>query len=132
LPSEDFDDLFTLSNMPAHIATFWETFKDDQLDENFGIPPEEWKDDFWLAEDSSISSERFSSASNKEDLENLEKQNIHVAHHPYIISRIELQRGSIIAVRPCESYYEENPDETRENFWLAKIICIKTPKIHRR
>lgn len=132
LLDEEFDDLFTLSNMPSHIQTFWETFKNDQFDENFGIPPAEWEDDFWLAEDSSVSSERSSTASTEEDLENLEERNIHVAHHPRTIPLIELQRGTIIAVRPRESYYEENPDETRENFWLAKIIRIKTPKIHRR
>jgi hypothetical protein len=36
----------------------------------------------------------------------------------------------IIAVHPWESYYEQNPDKPKEDFWLATIICPKSPKTH--
>lgn len=128
LPEEAFEDVMSLPYMPAHIQNFWENFCTNQFDRSFAMQPEEWADDFWLAEASSDSSIEPSTIT--EDDVNLEERLIHVVHHPQIIPLIELQKGCIIALRPSEEYYEENPDETREDFWLGQIIRPKSPKVH--
>jgi hypothetical protein len=133
LPNEDFEDLLTLSNMPAHIQTFWETFIEHQFNDNFATEPDEWYDDldFWMIEPSSTSAESTSTATTEDgEIFNLEERDIHVVHHPYVIPLIELRKGCIIAVRPRESYYEQNPNEPKEDFWLATIIRPKSPKTH--
>jgi hypothetical protein len=84
LPNEDFKDLLTLSKMPAHIQTFWETFVEQQFNNNFATKPDEWYDDldFWMIELSSTSSAESISPATIEDGEifNLEEHDIHIVH----------------------------------------------------
>jgi hypothetical protein len=47
---------------------------------------------------------------------------VHVLNHPQVTPYIELRNNIIIAVRPDEQWFLENPEEPRENFWLAKIL----------
>jgi hypothetical protein len=35
---------------------------------------------------------------------------------------LELRKNVIVAVCPNEQWFLDNPDEPRENFWLAKIL----------
>jgi len=128
LPDENFVDMQNLSGMPAHIQTFWGEFQEQQFDDDFGTLPRDWEDDFWLPEQSSLSSDSTSTTTGEDDSVN-EDRDVHVVDHPRVIPLQELQAGTIVAVRPRELYYQENPDETREDFWLAKIIRLKTPKI---
>ena len=79
----------------------------------------------------SVSSEATSTTTSEENEAVPIDCNVHVIDHPQVIPLDELQAGCIIACRPSESYYEEFPDETRENFWLAKILWLKTPKVSR-
>jgi hypothetical protein len=58
----------------------------------------------------------------------LKERNIYVVYHSYIILLIELQKKYIIAIHSWESYYEQNPDEPKKDFWLATIICPNPPK----
>jgi hypothetical protein len=120
LPNEDFADLLTLSNMPAHIQTFWETFIKQQFNDNFATKPDEWYDnlDFWMIEPSSTSFAESISTATTEDGEifNSKERDIHVVYHPYVIPLIELQKRYIIAIHPRESYYEQNPDEPNSIF----------------
>jgi hypothetical protein len=131
LPDEEFVDIQNLSGMPAHIQTYWESFQEQQFDADFGVEPEDWFGNFWLPEESSVSSEATSTTTSEENEDVPIDRNVHVIDHPQVIPLDELQAGCIIACRPRESYYEEYPDETRENFWLAKILRLKTPKVSR-
>jgi hypothetical protein len=128
LPNEDFEDLLTLSNMLAHIQTFWETFIEQQFNNNFATEPDKWYNnmDFWMIESFSTFSAESTFTNTTEDSEifNLEECDIHIIY-PYIILVIELQKRCIIVIHSRESYYEQNPDEPKEDFWLATIICPK-------
>lgn len=118
LPDELFVDVPYLSAMPPHIKRFWLDFIDNQFPANFGALTDSLENDFWLSE---LESLHTSSSSVSSELSESVEREIQVTHHPRTIPIHELGRGVIIAVRPGEDYYDENPDEPVSTFWVAKV-----------
>jgi hypothetical protein len=79
---------------------------------------EGWEEDFWLKTSISISS---SFISNDDEPESNKERLVYVLKHSQVIPFIELRKNIIIAVCPDEQWFL-NPEEPRENFWLAKIL----------
>jgi hypothetical protein len=122
IPDEDIVDVPTLSAMPVIHRNFWNSFLEgNQFEQGAWTQlPDSWVNDFWGIElYSSSSSFDISSLSEETD----EERVVRVAHQPTFatIPTEELHPGSIIAVRPDQSYYDENPEETIAPFWIAKI-----------
>jgi hypothetical protein len=105
--------------MPETDKRFWQMFEEKQFSETFGMFPEEWLDNFWLKTPIRNSSS-FSSDDDKPETE--EERVVHVLNHPHVIPFLELRKNVIVAVCPNEQWFLDNPDESRENFWLAKIL----------
>jgi hypothetical protein len=77
-------------------------------------------DDFWLKTPIRNSSSFFSFDDDEPETE--EEKAVHVLNYPHVISFLELRKNVIVAVRPNERWFLDNPDKPRENFWLAKIL----------
>ena len=77
-------------------------------------------DDFWCVQGASVESSSFSSGDDDPNTD--DERDVHVLNHPRFIDHSDLRKGVIVAVRPYDNHYDENPDETPVAFWLAKII----------
>ena len=123
LPEEDLVDMPHLHAMPAQHVVFWQNFQNTQFSDSFGQIPESWSDDFFIIRSSSSSSEMsFDDQSNDSNSDReiyvpFQGRDMILLHSIYI--------GSIIATLPDDQYYEENPEEETELFWLAKVIDIR-------
>jgi hypothetical protein len=106
--------------MPETDKRFWQMFEEKLFSETFGMFSEEWLDDFWLKTPIRNSSSSFSSDDNEPETE--EERAVHIFNHPHVIPFLELRKNVIVAVCPNEQWFLDNPDEPRENFWLAKIL----------
>jgi hypothetical protein len=106
--------------MPETDKRFWQMFEEKQFSETFGMFSEEWLDDFWLKTPIRNSSSSFSSDDDEPETE--EERAVHILNHSHVIPFLELRKNFIVAVRPNEQWFLDNPDEPRENFWLAKIL----------
>ena len=120
LQSETYEDIPSLSAMPPMYVSYWQHFGDHQFNDDFGSLPDDLLLDFWCTSSPSLPSS--SSSSGDDDPNTDDERDIHVINHPTFIDHNELCKGVIIAVRPYQNYYDDHPDETPENFWLAKII----------
>jgi hypothetical protein len=71
--------------MLANIQTFWETFIDQQFNDNFATKPDKWYDDldFWIIELSLTSFAESISTAIIEDgkIFNLKERDIYVVYH---------------------------------------------------
>jgi hypothetical protein len=120
LQAESYEDISTLSAMPPMFVSFWLNFGDHQFTDDYGTLPDDLRADFWCVQGASVESSSFSSGDDDPNTD--DERDVHVLNHPRFIDHSDLRKGVIVAVRPYDNHYDENPDETPVAFWLAKII----------
>ena len=124
LDEEATRDLLSLSTMSTHHKQFWQNWIEAQFDETDFQIPNHWDDenDFW---GTSLISSSSSSISSEELDTDPEDHDIIIRNHPSQIPVHELRVGTIIAVQPDESYYNDNDDEEPQSFWLCLIKGVQ-------
>lgn len=123
LEPETYEDISTLSALPPMFISYWLNFGDNQFPDDFATLPDDIGADFWCENVDSVLSSV--DTSGDDDPFTDDERDIHVVNHPRLIDHADLRKGVIIAVRPNENHYEENPDEIEALFWLAQIVSHK-------
>ena len=120
LEPETYEDISSLSAMPPMYQSFWLNFGDHQHSDSYGTLPQHLDEDFWCEDAPSAHSS--SATSGDDDPHTDEERDVHVLNHPHFIDHAELRKGIIVAVRPDADHYDDHPDETVQDFWLAQIV----------
>jgi hypothetical protein len=98
---------------------FWQTFEKHQFADTFGVPPQNWEEDFWLQ---TLVFKKSTFYTDDNEPESAKERNVHFVNHPTIIPFEELRVNIIVALQPNKQWYLDNPDEPKEEFWLGKIL----------
>ena len=123
LPEEMTRDLLSFPAMSSHYKQYWSNWITTQFDDMAFRIPRGWRhENFWNSPPDSSST---SSVSEQEPETDPGEHDIIIWNHPSCIPIHELRIGSIIAIAPAEDYYDVNPEQPKEDFWLAIIkgVC---------